>query len=92
MQEFYADRRLDKVQRANNILGHLSNWKVKANAQIAGLRDLLDECYNFPKGKHDDFVDCLIDGVKLFKQNTLTAKSSRAVSNDLAREFRAKEY
>lgn len=92
LQEFYADRRLDKVQRANNILGHLSNWKVKVNAQIAGLGDLLDECYNFPKGKHDDFVDCLIDGVKLFKQNTLTAKSSRAVSNDLAREFRAKEY
>ena len=42
-----------------------------------------------PKG---NTMTLLIDGVKLFKQNTLTAKSSRAVSNDLAREFRAKEY
>lgn len=92
LQEFYADRRLDKVQRANNIIGHLSNWKIKVNAQIQGLGDLFDECENFPKGKHDDFVDCVIDGVKLFKKDQLSPKSSTAVENNLAKEFRAREY
>lgn len=92
LQEFYSDRRLDKVQRANNIIGHLSNWKIKVNAQIAGLAELFEECKNFPKGKHDDFVDCLVDGVKLFKQEQLSQRFSTAVTNNLAKEFRAREY
>ena len=64
IKDFYSDRRFDKVSRANNIAPHLSNRKVHINRQINLKEDLLHECLAFPRGKHDDFVDTIIDGVK----------------------------
>lgn len=65
IEEFYSDRRLDKMARANNMAPHLSNRKVYINKQIANKEELVAECLGFPKGKHDDFVDTLVDGLKV---------------------------
>jgi predicted phage terminase large subunit-like protein len=65
LEEFYADRRFNKVERANNVVPHLANRKVYFNNAMANKEELLLECLGFPKGKHDDFVDCLIDALKL---------------------------
>ncbi len=64
IDEFYKDRRFDKVQRANNAVPHLANRKLYINKLIANKEDLVAQCLGFPKGKHDDFVDCLVDGIK----------------------------
>lgn len=92
LERFYKDRKFDKVERANNILVFLGNWKVKLYSKIGQLPELLGESYNFPKGKHDDFVDCLIDGIKLFKCGFFHAGTSRAVVNDLRSTYRNKDY
>lgn len=65
IQDFYKDRRFDKVERANNVVPHLANRKVYFNNIIGNKEELLAECLSFPKGKHDDAVDCLIDGLKM---------------------------
>jgi hypothetical protein len=74
LKEFYKDRRLDKVQRANNVLPHLSHRYVVINKDIinraTGLQvptkeELVAECLSFPNTKHDDFVDTLIDALKI---------------------------
>lgn len=65
LDEFYSDRRLDKVQRANNVAPHLNFRKVKIYNTVQDKETLVSECLAFPKGKHDDFVDTLIDGLKL---------------------------
>lgn len=64
LKDFYADRRYDKVERANNVVPHLSHRKVLINRAISEKETLVAECLNFPKSKHDDFVDTLIDGLK----------------------------
>ena len=92
LERFYKDRRLDKVERANNIIVYLGNWKVCLYSKLGQLDELLGECYNFPLGKHDDFVDCLIDGIKLFKCGFFNRGTSGAVVNDLGSEFRTREY
>lgn len=92
LERFYKDRRFDKVERANNIIVHLWNWKVKLYSELGQLNDLLGECYNFPNGKHDDFVDCLIDGIKLFKCGFFNTGTSGAVVNDLGSRFRTQDY
>lgn len=92
LKAFYADRRQDKVQRANNILIHLSNWRVKIFKGIANVDEMLDECFNFPKGKHDDFTDCVIDAVKLFKYQYVLQGAGAAVDNDLSGYFRRQDY
>lgn len=64
IKEFYSDRRLDKVERANNAVPHLTTRKVKINQNIANKEELVTEALHFPKGKHDDFVDTLVDAIK----------------------------
>lgn len=65
IKEFYSDRRSDKSERANNVIPHLASRKVYINSQISFKEELLAECLNFPRSKHDDFVDTLIDALKL---------------------------
>jgi predicted phage terminase large subunit-like protein len=65
IQEFYKDRRHDKSERANNVLPHLANRKVIFNKDMANKEELLNETLGFPKMKHDDFVDTLVDALKL---------------------------
>lgn len=65
LKEFYSDRRFDKSERANNVIPHLASRKVYINSHISFKEELLAECLNFPRSKHDDFVDTLIDALKL---------------------------
>lgn len=64
LEEFYSDRRFDKMQRANNIVPHLAYRTVFVNKNIPLKEELVSECLKFPKTAHDDFVDCLIDAIK----------------------------
>lgn len=63
-KKFFEDRKLDKVERANNAVPHLTGRKIIVSDKIAGREDLVSEALKFPKGRHDDFVDTLIDAVK----------------------------
>ena len=65
IREFYSDRRYDKVERANNVVPHLQHRKVYINKQISNKEDLVNQCLSFPKVKHDDFVDTLVDALKM---------------------------
>lgn len=65
LKEFFADRRFEKVQRANNAVPHLANRRIIINKDIANKEALVAECLVFPKGKHDDFVDTVVDGIKM---------------------------
>lgn len=64
LNEFYSDRHLNKVERANNAVPYLSNRKVYLNEEMPDVDTYIQQCLTFPNGRHDDFVDCLIDGVK----------------------------
>jgi predicted phage terminase large subunit-like protein len=64
LKEFYSDRHLNKVERANNAIPYLVNRKVRINEKISCKEELRAECLSFPRAKHDDFVDTLVDGVK----------------------------
>jgi predicted phage terminase large subunit-like protein len=64
LKEFYSDRHLNKVERANNAIPYLVNRKVRINEKISCKEELVAECLSFPRAKHDDFVDTLVDGVK----------------------------
>jgi predicted phage terminase large subunit-like protein len=64
IKEFYKDRSLDKVERANNMIPHLANRKVYINKLLANKEQLVAEALMFPKGKHDDWVDTLVDALK----------------------------
>lgn len=65
INEFYSDRRYDKVERANNVVPHLANRKVFFSNSMANKEECVAECLSFPKGKHDDFVDTFVDMLKL---------------------------
>lgn len=65
IKEFYSDRRLDKSERANNAAPYLSNGFVGINKELGNKEDLVAQCLGFPKVKHDDFVDTLVDAVKM---------------------------
>lgn len=64
IKEFFADRRLNKVERASNAVPHITNRQVIINENIIQKDEILAEVLAFPKGTHDDFVDCLVDGIK----------------------------
>lgn len=66
IDEFFKDRRLDKVQRANAIMPFFTKNKLYINVDIKKnlKNDIVDECINFPDGLHDDIVDTVIDGCK----------------------------
>lgn len=65
-------RDTDKVMRANNIIPCLdsTNPNLTFCKDIEDYNDIKEEVLAFPNAKHDDFVDNLIDGVKigLFKK------------------------
>lgn len=72
LKEFYKDRKRDKVIRANVILPDVYNFKVTFSSDMdrATVQDCISECIEFPDGRHDDMVDCIIDGAKLvYKHN-----------------------
>jgi len=62
--DFFSDRRIDKVERANNVIPHLSHRKIYIGNRIANKEGLVAQCLGFPKTKHDDFVDTVIDALK----------------------------
>lgn len=64
LKEFYTDRNKDKVERANNAVPWLGARRVTISDAIPMKEELLIEALGFPRAKHDDFVDTLIDGVK----------------------------
>lgn len=65
IKDFYSDRNKDKVSRANAATPHLANRKIYISNNIANKETLVAQCLSFPKVKHDDFVDTVIDGVKM---------------------------
>jgi predicted phage terminase large subunit-like protein len=72
IKEFYSDRRQDKVARANNVIGHLAHRKVYIGNEIPFKEELVAEALHFPKGKHDDWVDTLVDGLKKAYSGTMS--------------------
>lgn len=67
VKEFYKDRKRDKVIRANVVLPLIHEFKVTFNYQLDQnlVNQCIQECLQFPDGKHDDVVDCIIDSAKL---------------------------
>ncbi len=66
VDEFFKDRRLDKVARANIIIPQLVNNPIFVGEGIAEdtFLAIKRELMSFPDGEHDDFTDTLIDAVK----------------------------
>lgn len=64
LSEFFNDRTKDKVERANNAIPWLVGRYITINENLPGKEDLKAECLSFPRGKHDDFVDTVVDGIK----------------------------
>ena len=63
--EFFKDRKMNKVERCNNVLPHMAGRKIIINEMIPNAQGLIDELIAFPRGKKDDFVDTVIDLCKL---------------------------
>jgi predicted phage terminase large subunit-like protein len=72
VKEFFKDRTMDKVERANNAVPYLYSRQVLINKEIANKENLVAECMGFPKGKHDDFVDTLIDAIKMVHKRNVS--------------------
>lgn len=72
LKEFYKDRKRDKVIRANVVLPDIYNFKVTFNCDIdqSIVQDCISECLEFPDGRHDDMVDCIVDAAKLVYKHT----------------------
>lgn len=66
VEEFFNDRRIDKVERANNAIPWLRGRFITINEQIPStVRDVMaKEIFGFPRAVHDDIVDTLIDAIK----------------------------
>ena len=66
VDEFFRDRRFDKVARANIIIPNLVSNPIIVGPDITD--KVFDECKSellaFPAGAHDDFVDVLTDATK----------------------------
>ena len=60
--------------RANAVMPYLAYNKVYINEAIDNTlkTEIMAELLNFPKAKHDDFVDCVIDGVKYVHTNSVS--------------------
>lgn len=74
IDEFFSDRRLDKVARANVIIPTLNTFPIIVSDNIGDslFNELKEELLNFPKGEHDDFCDCCIDSVKFVYNRPLS--------------------
>lgn len=66
IDEFFKDRRLDKVARANIIIPHLVSNPIMVGPEIGDkmFDEIKNELMAFPDGAHDDFCDVLIDATK----------------------------
>lgn len=64
IKDFFKDRRMGKVERANNAIPHLTNKKLYFSERLNNIDDLTSELLKFPNDKHDDFVDTVVDGIK----------------------------
>jgi predicted phage terminase large subunit-like protein len=66
VEEFFSDRKMDKVERANNAIPWLVGRFVTINEQIPAItRDVMEkEIFGFPRATHDDTVDTLVDAIK----------------------------
>lgn len=66
IDEFFRDRRYDKVARANIIIPHLVNNPIMVAPEVSDyvFDDCKAELLAFPNGAHDDFCDVLIDATK----------------------------
>lgn len=66
IDEFFRDRRFDKVARANIIIPSLNTFPVIVSPDINDFvfEELRRELLAFPDGAHDDFVDVLTDAAK----------------------------
>lgn len=67
VEKFYDDRALSKVERANNVLPHMTGRKIIFSDKIPekDMEEIMQEILAFPNAKHDDVVDCLVDMIKL---------------------------
>lgn len=76
IDEFFKDRKLDKVQRANAVMPFFTNRKILINNKLNNKikNEIIDECINFPDGLHDDIVDTIIDGCKNYINKELIDK------------------
>lgn len=72
VDEFFKDRRLDKVARANIIIPQLVNNPIIVGTGIPEetYEAIKGELMSFPDGEHDDFTDCAIDAVKFCYNRT----------------------
>ncbi len=71
-KDFYADRKFDKVERCNNVVGHMASRFIYVSNHIAGKEELVAEALGFPNWTHDDFVDTLIDAIKMVYAKEVT--------------------
>ena len=67
IRDFYKDRKRDKVIRANVVLPDIANFGVTFNCDMdrGMIEDCIQECIEFPDGKHDDMEDFICDSAKL---------------------------
>lgn len=72
VKAFFKDRTQDKTARANLAIPFLGHRKIHINEEIEEKEELVQECLKFPKGKHDDFVDVVIDSVKFVYGQSLS--------------------
>ena len=66
IDEFFRDRRMDKVARANVVIPTLNTFPIIVSENITEdvFSELKQELLDFPKGAHDDFCDVVCDSVK----------------------------
>lgn len=92
LKEFFADRRFDKVERANNAVPWLANRRIHVYSKIANKELLVAQVLKFPKADYDDFTDTVIDGVKFAfagnRSGTPTKEMSRPTTRPVSSEAR----
>ena len=66
IDDFFSDRRMDKVARANIVIPSLNAHPIIVSDKISekDYSIIKEELLNFPKAAHDDTVDCVVDAVK----------------------------
>lgn len=66
VDNFFSDRRMDKVSRANVIIPMLNTFPIIVGEVINDntFGEIKNELMNFPKGEHDDSVDVIVDAVR----------------------------
>ena len=73
IDEFFKDRKFDKVTRANAIMPFFTNNKLYINQDLLTRtkNDIVDELISFPDGLHDDIEDTVADGIKKYMEKEM---------------------